>query len=269
MLPIAEERAVPFVAPFTGASSLRDPGLRQVINLRASYRQETERGVARLVDETGLRRIAVLFQDDTFGRDGLEGVRMALSQRDLEPVADATYMRNTTAVKRAALDLRNADPQAVFIIGAYEPAAAFIRVCRELDFQPTFMTLSFVGSVALATELGAQGRGVFITQVMPSLQAAQHPAVTRYLASLTAFAPGVAPSYVSLEGYLAGRLAIETLQGIGPQPTRADFIDWLRSGELSELDGLPLAFGPDSNQGSAAVFLTVIGRDGELAEVGR
>lgn len=267
VVPIAEERGVPFLAPFTGAAFLRDPQLSQVINLRASYQQETERGVDYLVGSLRLERIAVLFQDDTFGRDGLDGVRVALERRGLAPVADATYKRNTTAVKRAALDLRAAAPQAVFIIGAYEPAAAFIRTCQALGFNPRFITLSFVGSAALAKELGAAGRGVLVTQVMPPLQDANRPLVARFLAALDAHQPGTGASQVELEGYAAGRLVVETLQRLGAAPTRKTFVGLLRAGEMAALDGLDLGFGPDSNQGYSGVFLTEIRADGSLAEI--
>jgi len=266
-VPIAQEQGVPFIAPFTGAEFLRDSKWTSVINIRASYNQEAERGIEYLVSELGFKRIAVLFQDDTFGRDGLNAVRAALQRRSLDLVGDATYKRNTSAVKRAVLHLRDLAPEAVFIIGAYAPAAEFIRISQAIGFKPRFMALSFVGTVTLSEALGASGNGVLITQVMPPYEDRSRPLVSRFRQALTDYAPDINASFVVLEGYLAGRLTIATLELLGENPSRKGFLSTLRTGKLSQLDGLQLNFSAESNQGSDHVYLTEIGPDGNITEV--
>ena len=58
-------------------------------------------------------------------------------------------------MKTALLDVRRSDPGAVILVGAYEPVAALIAWARHTGFDPVFLTISFVGSNALARELGA------------------------------------------------------------------------------------------------------------------
>ena len=262
-VPVAAAAGVPYVAPFTGAEFLRNPKLRIVVNMRASYYQETEEMVARLIGDRGIKRIAVLYQDDTFGRAGYRGVLRALKSRNLKPVGTGVYPRNTTAVKTALLDLRSADPGAIVLVGAYQPVAAFIAWARHIGFNPVFMTISFVGSNALLRELGSAGAGIFVTQVVPFPTAARPPILAVYRRALARYAPpGARPGFVSLEGYLAGRLAIVALQLCGRQPDRTCFLEMLKRQETIDLDGFRLRYGPDDNQGSDAVFLSVIGRDG-------
>ena len=259
--PIAADAGVPYVAPFTGAAFLRDAKWRNVINLRASYFQETEEMVAHLIRDLGIDRIAVMYQDDSFGRAGYRGVRRALGRRELEPVAIGVYPRNTTAVKTALLDLRDRTPGAVILIGAYKPVAALIAWARHTGFDPVFMTISFVGSNALARELGAGGAGVFVTQVVP-FPAGERPAVAAtYRRALAAHAPEALPGFVSFEGYLAGRLAIAALERCGREIDRSCFLDSLRRADVIDLDGFELRYGEGDNQGSDSVFLTVIGGD--------
>ena len=148
--PIAERAGVPYIAPFTGAAFLREARWKSVINLRASYNQETEAMVARLTTDLGIKRIAVMYQDDSFGRAGYRGVRQALERRSMEPVAIGVYPRNTTAVKTGLLNLHSANPDAVILIGAYQPVATLIAWARHTGLDPVFMTISFVGSNALA-----------------------------------------------------------------------------------------------------------------------
>ena len=256
--PIAAAAGVPFIAPFTGAAFLRDPEWRNIINLRSSYDQETEEIVARLVSDRGSERIAVMFQDDSFGRAGYRGVLAALERRDMTPVAIGLYPRNTTAVRTALLDLRQGDPQAVVLIGAYQPVASLISWARHVGEDWPFVTVSFVGSNALAEELGPVGDGVLVTQVVPFPTDDSLPVVSSYLEALAAHQPRATPGFVSLEGYLAGRMTIVGLERCGRDLTRSCFLDEILRGEPVDIDGFRLSFGIDDNQGSDAVFLSVL-----------
>ena len=265
--PITTEAGVPFFGPFTGAEFLRNPSLNNVINVRASYHQETETWTRHLVDNLGLKRIAILYQDDSFGRAGLEGLRRALKNRDLELIAEGTYMRNTTAVKRGLLAIRKAKPQAVAIVGAYEPSAEFIRIARRLGLNAVFVNISFVGSEALAEELGADGEGVIVSQVVPLPHDQTVPIVADYNRALAALGSELEPGFVSLEGYIVGRLAVAALEASGPEVTRESLLATIKSVGNFDLGGIELSFGPGDNQGMDAVFLTTLKNDGRYHAV--
>ena len=265
-VPVAVDANTPYLAPFTGAAFLRGDDLHDVvINLRASYNQETEEMVARLTDDLGITRIALLYQDDSYGRAGYNGVQAALERRGMSLAAVGVYPRNTTAVKTAMLDLREGQPEAVIMVGAYEPVAALVAWSRHLGFIPVFMTISFVGSNALAQELGPEGAGVFVTQVVPFPTDTSLPVVQAYHRALAAYDPDAVPGFVSFEGYLAGRLTILGLERCGPDLSRDCFLSSLRGAD--EIDGFKLHYGAADNQGSDAVFLTVIGPDGRYRAV--
>ena len=264
--PLAHDAGVPFLAPFTGAEFLRDPALDNVVNLRASYYQETEAMIARLTEDLGVTRVGVFYQDDSFGTNGLEGVRRALERRGLEPVGAWNYQRNSGAVRQAASSIVAANPEAVVMIGAQDPVATAIELARQY-IDPVIMTVSFVGGAALARALGEDGHGVYITQVVPFPRDAGIPVVARYQAALSAYDPQAEPGFVSLEGYLAGRLAIYALETCGRELSRECFIEALHTSEVIDLGGFRLKYGRGDNQGSDEVFLTVIGEDGEYRQV--
>ena len=260
--PLAQEAGVPFLGPFTGADFLRDPALDSVINVRASYHQETEAMVLRLTEHLGISRVAVLYQDDSFGQTGLEGVRRALEQRGLEAIGSWRYQRNADVADEVATAIVGSNPEAVIIIGTHRPVAGTVKaVRREID--PVFMTVSFGGGTALEDALGKDGEGVYVTQVVPFPQDASIPLVARYHAALAEYSPQAQPGFVSLEGYLAGRVAAFGLDVCGPEINRECFMDALRTSEVISVDGFLLTFGPADNQGSDSVFLTVIGSDGK------
>ncbi|MGB6588539.1 MAG: ABC transporter substrate-binding protein, partial [Pseudolabrys sp.] len=165
--PIATAAKVPFIGPFTGAEFLRNPFNRYVVNIRSSYFQETEAWIEHLTNDLGITRIAILYQDDAFGLAGLAGVKKAMAKRNMSLVGEGTFKRNTTAIKSALLEIMKGQPQAVVTVGPYKPIAEFIKLARQLKVDAAFVAISFVGSDSLAQELGNQGAGVIVSQVVP------------------------------------------------------------------------------------------------------
>src|ERR1700726_1034410 len=166
-VPIAQAKGVPFIGPFSGAAFLRAPDLHNVVNIRASYAAEAEAWIKHLTEDLHIRSIAIFYQDDSFGRDGLAGVKLALEKRGMELTAEGTFERNTMAVGSALRTLKRAEPEPVVMVGTYAPSAEFIKLARKSGFNPVFVNISFVGAVALAQELGHEGAGVIVSQVVP------------------------------------------------------------------------------------------------------
>ena len=186
-LPEDNDAGVPFVGAFTGAQLLREDDLTNVLNFRASYHDETREMVKHLYD-AGMRKVAVLYQNDSYGVDGLTGVRTALMEHDLEPVASWYYARNTSAVQSAAFRIAEAEPDAVIIIGTSKPAAAIIQKLRmKLGPDTIFMNVSFVGSNALKDELDELDENhsnIYVTQVVPLPSDESNTLVSKYRAAL-------------------------------------------------------------------------------------
>ena len=266
VLPIVNSANVPYIAPFTGAGLLRDAD-SYAVNLRASYDQETQRIVSFLTDTLGLDRIAIVYQDDSYGQAGFQGILQAMSKADKELAGIGTYPRNTLAVKTALLDIRSAEPQAVVIIGAYAPTAQLIHWAKRIGMDAVFITISFVGSQALADALGDAGEGVYVTQVVPTFSSNAIPVAADYRRALAQYVDTASPSFVSFEGYLAGRMTIRILEKIGMDVTRENFMATVREMNLEDLGGFELRFGAQDNQGSDQVYLTVIGPDGSYLAV--
>jgi ABC-type branched-subunit amino acid transport system substrate-binding protein len=264
--PIATAANVPFIGAFTGASFLRDPKLANVINIRASYDAETEAWARHLVEDLKIKKIAIFYQDDSFGRAGLSGFKKAMEKRGMEIAAEGTFERNTVAVKSALLTIKRAEPEAVVMVAPYKPAAEFIKLARKIDLNPVFVNISFVGAVAFAKELGADGNGVVVSQVVPFPWDASIKAVADYQAALKAPDPQAQPDFVSLEGYLAGRLAIAALAKTGAELTREALLKTIKETGAFDIGGVKMTYGAESS-GLGEVFMTVIQPDGTFKAV--
>ena len=264
-VPVAAAAGVPYIAPFTGAPFLRDGQWQNVINLRASYYQETE-AMMEFLTRRGLTRVAVAYQDDSFGRAGFRGAQLAMERRGLKPAATAVYPRNTIAVKTTLLDVMEGEPEAVIIVGAPAPVAAFLNWGSKLRLDMVFMTTSFAGGNALIRNLSSESlgsAGLLMTQVVPPLMGDALPVVQDYLAALKETSPDAEPGFVSLEGYLAGRMAVVAMEQCGPDPRRERVLPMLRDAGRIDLGGFALEFGAEDYQGSDAVYLTIVSPNGE------
>jgi ABC-type branched-subunit amino acid transport system substrate-binding protein len=265
--PLADKAGAPFIGAFTGTEALRAPYKASVVNVRASYFQETETMVEHLTKDLGATKIAIMYQDDAYGQAGLAGVKKALEKRTMTLAAEGTYERNTTAIKGALLAIKKGDPDAVIMIAAYKPAAEFIKLAKQIKLNATFVNISFVGSDALAKELGGAGAGTVITQVVPFPNDASIPVVARYQEALKASAPGEQPGFVSLEGYLVGRTIVAAIEKMNGEPTRKGFVEAVQKSGSFDLGGFKLSYSDSSNRGSDQVYLTVIQPDGSFKAV--
>jgi ABC-type branched-subunit amino acid transport system substrate-binding protein len=252
-----------FFGPFTGAESLRDPFSKNIFHLRASYFDETALIVKQLTS-LNLNKIAVFYQNDAYGKAGLEGVTRALKPLNLAPVATGTVERNTVAVSQAVKDIVAARPDAVVQIGAYKSCAAFIREARKAGYGGTFYNVSFVGTQALADELGKEGRGIMISQVMPFPFSTTTAISREYLDAVAKAGGDASANYSSMEGYLAAKVFSEGLKRAGKNATRDSFITAMESINSTNFGGFNVNFGAKDHVASKFVEISMLTEEGKV-----
>ncbi|MUM76574.1 ABC transporter substrate-binding protein [Pseudodesulfovibrio sp. F-1] len=265
VLPLVEEAGIPLVGMFTGANALRQPFNPYLVNIRASYYQETEAAVRHLVEALGIDRIAVFYQYDAYGFDGLIGTELALKQYDLEPVARGSYIRGTLNVAEGMDKIRHSGAEAVVMVGTYDACARFISVALEAGFDPIFYNVSFVGAEELARRLGPEIQSeVIMSQVVPQPVAGPDgadDAASQYVRLLARYYPDDTPSFVGLEGFLNARIMVEGLKRAGRDLTREGLIAAIESLRNYELGpDLSITYGPDDRQGLEKVYFTRLER---------
>lgn len=277
-VPFANEKQLLFFGALSGAGVLRnDPPDRYVFNFRPSCAEETAAIIRYLVDvrRIDVANIAVFSQDDSFGEGGFEGVAKALRhyRSDAGRILRVSYKRNTADVDEAVKAIKRAGGRvkAVVLLATYKPAARFIEKLRDAGADLIFANVSLVGPNELAEELSQLGPsyadGVIVTQVVPNPNA-QASAIIKYREQLKRFAPGENPGFLSLEGWLVGRLFIEGLDRAGLAPTTDTVIDALESIRGLDLGiGVPLTFGPSEHQASHKIWGTVMDGKGAFSAI--
>ena len=210
-----------------------------------------------------LGEIAVFYQYDAYGFDGLRGTELALKEFGLVPVAKGSYVRGTLDVEEGLARIRKSGARSVVMIGTYEPCAKFIRMARAKGYHPVFYNVSFVGADALARLLGDEGEGVIVSQVVPPPENIGHEeqlwGVKEYVDLLAAYFPDDRPNFVGLEGYVNARVLVEGLRRAGPNLDRESFIRAIESIRDYDLGiANTLSFSPFDHQGLERVYFTRI-----------
>ena len=262
-LPIVSEMHVPLVGLFTGAGTLRKPVTSEVFNVRASYGDETEALVAQFLAK-GAKSVAVFYQDDGFGTAVLAGTEAALGRRNMKVVAKGTFQRNTTAIQSGLAAMLEAKPDAVVMVGPYTPLALFIKEARKAGLKSQLATVSFVGTDNLVGQVGKDGDGVLISQVVPFPDDASVP-LTQSCRDLMA-KQNVKLGYVNFEGCVTAKVLVAAMDKAGKDLTRAALIDALHGMKNLDLGGLTVSFSADNHQASNQVFLTQI-QDGRITKL--
>ncbi|WP_235943272.1 ABC transporter substrate-binding protein [Zoogloea dura] len=260
---VFSEAKVPLIGTISGAGTLRTPANRYMFHLRASYADETEAIVNHLVG-LGINQIAVFYQNDGFGKSGLDGVIATLAQHKLKPVAVGSVERNSLDVGNAVAQIAKATPQAVIMVTLYKPTAEFIRQMRKAGQIPQFSTLSPIGADLLIAEMGAkEAHGIGISQVMPYPWNDTLPITKEYHKALQTHAKHGNYSYYGIEGFINAKLVAEALKKAGRDPSREKVVSALESGAF-DLGGYKVNYSPANHNGSRFVDLTVLGRDGKV-----
>jgi len=269
IIDIVHENKIPSFGFFTGAEALRTPFRQFMFHVRASYYSEAEGAVSYFVDTLGHEKIAVMYQDDAFGKAVLTGVQLALHRRDMEIVASDTFIRGTMEVQRAVDTIRESGADSVIMVGTYSPLARFIKRCLEEEFEPYFHTVSFVGSKAFGAEILEQDidpslyERIIVTQVVPSPFSEELEAVRTYRETINKHFPQDEPNYVALEGFVNAQILVNALRSSGPDLTRSALINAIEN--ISELDigiGKPVSFSEFDHSGLEGIYYSRLGEDG-------
>jgi branched-chain amino acid transport system substrate-binding protein len=260
-VPLAEGNKIPLIGLFTGAQTLYAPLRHWVVNVRASYYDETREQIEGAWDKLGYRKIAVIYPEDAFGTAVLSGVQEALKARGAEPVKVASYERQTANVGGAIDTVRAAKPQAVVVVGPPNTVAPILQQSHAKGWKPLFLTVSFVGTDELILEAGNDAEGMVITQVVPPYYLTDLKTVALYRRSLSKYAASSRPNFVSLEGFVDAMVMVEGLKRAGKELTRDGLIRGIESIHEEDLGlgpQLKLNYSAKSHKGFDHVIPSVV-----------
>lgn len=249
---------IALVAPFNGSDAVRRH-TKNAFFLRGTYRDEASRLVEQIVT-IGIRKVAVVYQEDAFGKEGLEGYTSALKARGVEPVAVLSYDRKTLETKQVVAELLKRDPSATLMACTPSACADIIRGVHEKNSNMLIGVLSNAVNGEFIKAVAATGRGVMMSQVIPYPWNVALPIVREFGQFNAQSGNKVPVSYASLEGFAAAHLLTEAVRRSGAKPTREGVIAALRGMMKFDLGGI--YFNPEGDKYFTEV--TTLGKNGKI-----
>lgn len=263
VLPKVLDSGIPFFAPFSGALSIRPRNARNVFHLRASYADEADQLVQHLAT-VGMKRIGVVYQANSFGKEFLVAAQKALARHGMEPVVEVTVENTGSDAGSAALKVAQAAPEAALLGLGGKPTVDFVRAIRQERKGLQLYALSVMGTAATLKTLGDDATGITVSQVVPLPSNSARAIVREFQQAWAVAAPGQDVSHVALEGYISARAFAEFVRRAGKNPTRSAFIEAAWNSKTLDLGGFPLNFNEGSAQTPRFVELTMVSRQGRF-----
>jgi ABC-type branched-subunit amino acid transport system substrate-binding protein len=249
ILPLLQHYQIPFIAPFTGASLLRQPNYSFIYHLRSGYYEETQSQVDYLLDKPDIK-VGLLLQADEFGASVEQGYLKALQLKGISPTVTARFQRNSTEIRAGVLQLQQAGVDLVFMVGTYRPLAEAISFGRSKNYRPQYATVSFAGLQQLSALLDKDDK-VMATMVVPKPTDTKWLLVREYQRLMIQQATDPL-SDVGLEGFAAGTLLGQALRLCALPVDRLCLLEKLR--QQKAVYDFPLLFDPSKQQASQQVF---------------
>lgn len=247
ILPLLYDENIPFFGAFTGASFLRNTNNENFVNFRSSYEEEIEELVSHLHDEKGLNRIAVFYQNDDYGEEGYISLLNSLEKRNLPLVAEGSYKRNTLSINHAFNEIKDANPEAIIMVGAYKSNSLFIKKAKEnKNLKDTlFCNISFGDANEMIKELKKQNtntNNLLFSQVVPNYKNTKVPVISEYQTLMKKYYPNQELGFISLEAFLSAKVLVNAIQRIEGDRTREKLLSSLKSTPYNLLQGVYLNF---------------------------
>lgn len=244
ILPIIEDNNIPFIAPITGASFLRNERYKNIVNFRSSYYEEIKSIVKYLIVKKNIKKFAIFYQNDDYGESGYISIINALKEYNLSLVANGSYKRNTLSIRQAFNEINEAKPEAILMVGAYKANALFIKMAKKSENLKNniFTNLSFGHANEMIKELDFKVNNILFSQVVPYYLSNKIEIINEYKSIMSKYYPSKEYDFISLESFLSAKLVVDTLKKIQGNITRSKFLNQIKNLPHDSLKDLKIEY---------------------------
>ncbi|MCB1937603.1 MAG: ABC transporter substrate-binding protein [Rhodocyclaceae bacterium] len=258
-----EKEGIALVGVRSGAMALREPVPPTIFHTRASYAAEVQRIIVQM-QSMGLSRIAVFYQNDPFGKDGLAAAEAGLKAAGMTLVATGAYEKGTTEVGEAVKAIHAGDPNGVIMVSNTAASAAFVKEMRTAGSFSLLMAVSVTAGPGVAKRIGnALARGLGVVQVVPKPDSGAVPISRELMEDLKRIKSDEPPNHTIMEGYLMAKVLVEGIRRAG-ENQRAAVIAALNTLGDFDAGGVRIRYSPTNHDGADYTDVSILDRSGKL-----
>ena len=221
LIPLLKKKNILVLFPYTGSSALRKPDLKYIAHYRPSYASEAFFLIDYLINTKNQKRIALFYQNDAYGYDGLIGARAALKKHKITSWCEASYQRNSVNLEDSANKIIKFDPEAILFCSTEPQSEELIRKLGIAYLSKK--TLCGISPLeAFRTFLKPWGLNVTLSAVVPNFKNQSLEIVQKYTEECNS--TGGILNKTSLEGYIAASIFIHIIKNIPGEITKEKII---------------------------------------------
>ena len=264
------ETGVPLIAPITTGRALAEPPRKYLFVVFTQYRDQAKSLIDFMAKDSRWKNLktAAIYQDDEFGKDGLEGLDEQIKKYPgMEVVARESFARGAKDFGSQVVKCKQSGAGGLLISCAVTEAAMIIKEAEKLAWKPQFMVLSGAADDKLVELAGVAAEGLLAATNVIIPTEKENPVVKRSTEIIHKYHPEQSINVPAVDGLAVAMITVETLKRAGANPTRAKVIEVLENMKGFETGMLPpVSFGPNQRQGCVGAYIYEV-RNGRLVSI--
>jgi branched-chain amino acid transport system substrate-binding protein len=186
----------------------------------------------------GSKKVAVFYQNDSFGKEGLDAVNAELKKRGLSEAVGVSYEAADTNFAAQALKLQTSGADTVILWAVPKPGGSVIAEMSKIGFKPKMLASAVINDPAIFQLAGSGIEGLVIPAWIPAYDDLTNPKIVEYQAVMKKYAPNDQIGGFSLSGYCEAMVIAEGLRRAGKNLTRETFLQAMD--QMQNYAGSPL-----------------------------
>ena len=253
------EAGVPLIAPITTGQAMVNPPRKYLFVVFTQYKDQGKVLVDYLAADSKWKniKIAAIYQDDDFGKDGLDGVEEQVKKyAGMKVVAKEPFARGAKEFSSQVLKCKQSGADGLFISCSVAESAMIMKEAEKIAWKPLFMVLSGAADDKLVELAGPVSEGLIaVTNVVIPTEK-ENPVVKRTTEIIHKAHADQAINVPAVDGVAVAMVTVEAFKRAGTNLTRAKTIEALEGMKNFETGIIPpVSFGPDRRQGCTDAFV--------------
>jgi len=258
------ENKVIWVGPATGVYNWIQPFQKYLFALFPLYDDEAYNLTGYLYEKLGFKKIAMFYQNDDYGKQGLMGVERYLKEKKIEVVAKISAEVTDRDLSTHALKLKDSGAQAVVMWAMPTHAALILGETAKIGFKPQWATSNTLSDSPFMLQVTKGLWAGMINSNFAELPDSKHPLMAKYREWHKKFEPQERWGVFYYAGFLFAEPFVEGLKRTGKNLTTENLVKAMETIKDFQGIGGPISYGPNERQGAKHVFYGKVRPDGTV-----
>ena len=258
------ENKVIWVGPATGVYNWIQPFQRYLFAVFPLYDDEAYYLTAYLFEKMGLKKIAMFYQNDDYGKQGLMGVERYLKEKNTALVAKLSYEVTERDLSSHALKLKDSGAQAVILWSSPAHAAILLGETAKIGFKPQWASSCTLSDSPQMLQMTKGLWAGTINSFFAELPDSDHPLMVKYREWHKKLEPQERWGVFYYAGMMFAEPFVEGLRRVGRNLTPETLVKAMETLKDWKGTGPPITYGPNERQGGKHVFYGKVRPDGTV-----